>query len=125
LYVALTPRGIEFTIKTSKGFHTIRDTSSNINANVDVFYEFVWSQDEVTDFLVRMISQVDGTVVATGNPPIANDSLYGLNFYVLNTPFGYNNMECTIRRLVVYNEIPESIKDEFESSSSSSSSSSS
>ena len=116
----LTPRGIEFTIKTSRGFHTIRDTTSNISANTYAFYEFVWNQNVIDDFLVRMILQTNGVVTASGNPPIADDSIRNLNFYVLNTPFGYNNMECIIKRLVIYNDIPENIKDEFWSSSSSS-----
>ena len=123
LYAALTPRGIEFTIKTSKGNHTITDNISNITADTSVSYEFIWDSVNIDGYMVKTLLRIDGVNMAAGNPPIANDDISGLNFCALNTPFGYNNMECVIRGLVIYNEIPYDIKEELWSSSSSSSSS--
>jgi len=110
LYAALTPRGIEFTTKSSKGFHTMTDTSLNAESDEDIFIEFMWDSNNIDDYLVRSIMKINGAVVAAGNQPIGEDFLSGLNFYALNTPFGYNNMECTIKKLVTYNEIPQDIE---------------
>lgn len=125
LYASLTPRGIEFTVWTSAGKHTISDTSTNIEANADILLEFAWDSNELDNYLARTVIRVNEVDVAIGNQPINNDSLVGLNFYVLNTPFSYNNFECTIRKLVTYNKIPDNFIVELWSSSSSSSTSSS
>jgi len=123
LYAALTPRGIEFTIMTSEGLQVLRDTSSNIDADTDVFLEFVWSSDNIDDYMVRTALRVDNQDVDVGNTPISNESISGLNFYALNTPFFYSNMECTIRNLSIWSRIPDNLVESWLSSSSSSSSS--
>lgn len=125
LYAALTPRGIEFTVFTSEGIQTLRDTVSNIDANTDVFFEFVWSSSEIDDYYVTLAIRIDNQDVDVGNAPISSESLGGLNFYVLNTPFAYSNMECTIRDLATWNRTPDSLIDTWLSSSESSSSESS
>ena len=122
-YAALTPRGIEFTTWTSAGKNIIRDTVTTISANESVFLEFMWSSDAVDDYLIRTVTRVNGVNVASGNVPINNDSLTDLNFCVLNTGTSYSNFECTIRKLIIYNKIPEDIYIELWSSISSSSSS--
>ena len=122
LYAALTPRGIEFTIWTSAGLNVITDTSTNIDANTNTFLEFVWDKDVLTNYLIRTAIRVDNVFTAAGNPPINDDDISNVGFYVLNTPFSYNNYECTIRKLVVYNTIPDDFVVIFNTSSSSSSS---
>ena len=118
LYSALTPRGIEFTTFTTGGRHTITDSISDIDANTSFFIEFAWDSDEIDEYLVRSIIRVNRVVVAAGNQPIASDSIDDFGFYVLNTPFGYSNMECIIRNLSIYNIVPREMRDLFESSSS-------
>ena len=39
---------------TSKGFQTIRDSSSNIEANTDIFFEFAWDENEIDNYLVKL-----------------------------------------------------------------------
>lgn len=119
LYAALTPRGIEFTIFTSAGHHTIVDNVSDIEPNEDVLIEFLWNSDILDDYLVRSLIRVNGVDVATGNGIINNDSIENLNFYLLNTPDLLSNYECSIKRLSTYNKIPDEFIIEWWSSSSS------
>ena len=125
LYASLTPRGIEFTVWTSAGKHTTCDTSTNALANANILFEFAWDSNELDNYMVRTVMRINGVDVAIGNPPVANDSIIGLNFYVLNTPYSYNNFECTIKRLIIYDKTPDDFIVNWWSSSSSSSSSSS
>jgi photosystem II stability/assembly factor-like uncharacterized protein len=124
-YASLTPRGIEFTIWTSAGKHTIRDITTNIAANENVFLEFMWKSDFLGHYLVTSIIRVNGIEVASGNAPINNDSLENLKFSLLNTNSSYSNFECTIRKLIIYSKIREDVFEDLQTSSSSSDSSSS
>lgn len=123
-YAALTPQGIEFTIWTSAGISTIVDSSTNIDAGDNVFMEFAWSSNSLNDYLIRTVIRINNVTVASSNPPINKDKIENLNFYVLNSPFFCSNLECTLRKLITYNEIPPHLLIEWWSSSSSSSSSS-
>lgn len=118
LYASLTPRGIEFTVWTSAGKHTICDSTTTIAANTNVFFEFAWDNTAIDDYLARTIIRVNNIDIASSNMPINNDSISNLNFYVLNTPFSYNNFECTIRNLKVYDIIPADVTADWWSSSS-------
>jgi len=125
IYAALTPRGIEFTIWTSGSKFVIRDTVTNVSSNTDFIIEFVWDKDKLPESSATTGIRVDGDYTALGNAPIYQDSIDGFNFYVLNTPFLYSGLECTIRKLITYNEVPDFLHEEVMSSTSSSSSSSS
>lgn len=121
-YAALTPRGIEFTIWTSRAKATLSDIYTTENANTDIFFEFMWDMSQIDDYLIRATLKVNEVYTAIGNIPIKDDNIKGLSFCALNTPFSYSNLECTIKKLIIYNR---AITDDFQSSSYSSESSSS
>lgn len=121
-YAALTPRGIEFTIWTSRAKHTLRDVITTENANTDIFFEFMWYVPQIDDYMLRSVLKVNDEFAAISNIPIEEDDISGISFCALNTPFSYSNLECTIKKLIIYNK---PVPDEFQSSSSSSESSSS
>lgn len=121
-YAALTPRGIEFTIWTSRARHTLRDILLTENANTDIFFEFMWDSTQIDDYLIRAVLKVNGVYSAISNIPIEEDNIGGLSFCALNTPFSFSNLECTIKKLVISGQFP---SEDFYSSSSSSISSSS
>lgn len=128
IYAKLTTSGIEFTIWTIYGQNSIVDSYSNIYANNNAFYEFVWDANPMDDFSLNdfdasMAIRVNGEDTVLGNPPLGTMSLSGLNFCALDTPKNYYNIECILRKLVLSNEIPTSIEHEWYSSSTSSSSS--
>jgi hypothetical protein len=130
LYSSLTNNGIEFTVWSSACKFTLIDQYSNFDANTDIFMEFLWDKDGIIEYseigyLPTMLIRMNGSDIVVGNAPIFNDSISNLSCYILDTPFLYSNLECTIRSLVIANEIPERIEDDWYSSSSSSSSSSS
>jgi hypothetical protein len=125
LYAALTSRGIEFTIFTSAGNHTIVDNFSNIDANKNIILEFLWDSNYLDNYLVRSLIRVNGIDVAAGNCPISDDSMENLKFYALGKSDLLSNFECSIRKLVTYNKIPDEFIVEWWSSSSSSSDSTS
>ena len=124
LYASLTPRGIEFTIFTAESKFTIVNTVTNAEANSNILFQFFWGDDL---YYVGGTSafMVNGENVQLGNAPISEDSIEDLNFCALDTPYCYSNLECVIKRLATYFDIPDFIRDEWDSSSSSSSSSSS
>ncbi len=129
LYSSLTNNGIEFTVWSSACKFTLIDQYSNFDANTDIFMEFLWDKDGIIEYseigyLPTMLIRMNGSDIVVGNAPIFNDSISNLSCYILDTPFLYSNLECTIRSLVIANEIPERIEDDWYSSSSSSSSSS-
>jgi len=130
IYVKLTKQGIEFTIWTEYGKHTLIDNSSNIHANDSAFYEFIWDSTPMDDFMMSdfdasMSIRVNGEDVVLANYPIAAMDLSLLNFCALDTPLNSYNIECIIRKLILGNEIPTYIQDDWYSSSSSIDSSSS
>ena len=124
LCASLTPRGIEFTIFTAESQFTIIDTVTNAEANSNILFQFFWGNDL---YYVGGTSamMVNGENVQLGNAPISEDSIKDLNFCILDTPYGYSNLECVIKRLAIHFDIPDFIRNEWDSSSSSSSSSSS
>lgn len=128
VYASLTREGIAFTVWSSYCKYTIVDKYTDISANTNAFFEFLWDVSGLSEYnssngyAPTMGIRVDGIDVVLGNPPIANNSLSDLNFYVLETPYVFNNLDCTIKRLVTGNEIPYTIEKEWYSSSSSSSS---
>jgi hypothetical protein len=124
LYAALTPNGIEFTVWTSAGRQTITDITTNTNANSDILMEFAWDNLELDNYLARVIVRVNNVDVAVSNVPIYNDTLSNINFYALNTPYSMCNFECTIRKLVIFNKIPDEFIIDWRSTSSESTSSS-
>lgn len=125
LLAEFTPDGLDFSVWTSKGAFTMTDNITNVNANENIFYEFFWGAKIIDNPLIRLMLRVDNQLILYANPPMSNDSIEGLNFYLLNTPFGYSNLECTVRKLVTSNKIVEDDIPEVYSSSSSSTSSSS
>jgi hypothetical protein len=124
-YAALTPRGIEFTVRTSEGDFTLVDTVTNADANTNILFQFYWDVDGMYDIDATMAFRLNNENLQLGNPPISSESIGDLNFYVIDTPFRYSNLECVIKRLVTYRSIPDFISGEWQSSSSTSSSSSS
>jgi len=106
-------------VATSEAIFTIRDTTTNAEVNEEMSYLFFWRQDpSITTGIV-----VNEEITARGNPLIALDDVSGLNLCVLDTPFTYSNMECTIKRLVVRKTICSEIPESSSSSSLSSTSS--
>ena len=101
LYAALTPRGIEFTVWTSRAQSTLRDELLTENANTDIFFEFMWQTPQLDDYMVRAILKINGVYSALSNIPIEEDDIKGLSFCALNTPFSYSNLECTIKKLII------------------------
>jgi len=124
--VSLTKNGIEFKILSSIAEFAIIDTYSNIRANSDVFFEFVWDKDGLDNFSVdakiTMAYRVNGQDIIIGNPPIANDSILNRNFCLLNTPFLNSGLECTLKSICIRDGITREIEDEWQSSSATSSS---
>lgn len=125
IYAKLTSSGIEFTIWTVYGKHTLTDNASNISANNKSFYEFIWDASllddfDINDFDATMAIRINGEDVAIGNYPIDTMDLSELNFCALDTPLNYYNLECVLNKLILGNEIPASIEEEWHSSSSSS-----
>jgi len=104
-----TEKGLEFTIWTSESFFTMIDSSSSVNANTDVFYEFAWDLNGIKGTTATFLLKRDNSIIASGNPPILDDSIANLNFYTLNSSSAYSNRECTLRKLVIYNTIPEDL----------------
>jgi len=112
LYAAFTPAGIEFTVWTSTGKHSIVDITSNAEAGKDIVLEFIW------DYLGRayqgstMALYINGTLSAYGNGQLANEALSGLytadgkainaNFCVMDSPSRKNSLNGVIRRLETY-----------------------
>jgi len=124
LYAALTPSGIEFTLWNSDTQWTIRDAVSNISAGTDVFLEFAWGEghNEVTlDPINLMIIRVNDENIVVSNPPTVFNNLTTSKFYALDTPYLTSDLECTIKKMVIYDKIPETILPLFSTSSSSSS----
>ena len=124
LYASLTNNGIEFTVWSSACKFTLTDQYSNFEANTDIFMEFLWDKDGITEYyeygyLPTMLIRMNGSDIVCGDAPILNDSISNLSCYILDTPFLYSNLECTIRRLVIANQIPQRIEDDWYSSSSS------
>ena len=108
LYASFTSSGTEFTACTPSHTFSIRDTTTTIPANTNIFYEFAWNIDGLLDDpMATMVMRVNNEVVASGNAPLFSMDMSNLNFYALDTPFTTNNIECTIRKLVTFNEIPD------------------
>jgi hypothetical protein len=87
--------------------------------------EFIWNGDGLeeyvdSDYEATMLIRINGEDIVLGNAPIASNSIEDLSFYALETPFVYSNLECTIKKLVIGNEVPSTIEDEWYSSSTSS-----
>jgi len=101
LYAALTPKGIEFTIWSSWGRLTIRDNTSNVEANTNIVIEFIWDQDKIFGNTTMGI-KVDGTYTALGDVPIIDNSLKEVPFYCLGTYAKLNNLSCTVSNLSIY-----------------------
>lgn len=126
--VALTVNGLEFTIWSSYCKYTLINNVTSIHAGESTFMEFIWDNNGLSAYAntegykPTMCIRMDEEDILLGNPPIANNSISGYPFYVLDTPFKYSNLECTIRRLVTGNEVPQIIASDWYSSSSSSSS---
>jgi hypothetical protein len=73
IYAAFTPSGIEFTIWTSAGRQTIRDTVTTAEANKDILLEFVWDwKKTVTGLSMRLY--VNGVLTASGSGDLAEGS---------------------------------------------------
>lgn len=124
----LTQKGIEFTIWSPYCKFTLTDHYPTIKPNTNVLMEFIWDHEGIPEyasyggFNPTVCIRINEEDVVAGNPPIGSHTLSGLPFYVLDTPFGYSNLSCTIRKLVTGNEIPYSVISDWYSSSSSSSS---
>jgi len=109
LYAALTPAGIEFTVWTSSGKHSILDVTSNAEANRDVVLEFVWDHLGRAYAGSTMALYVNGTLSAYGSGHLLDEALDGLytadgspvnaNFCVMDSPSRKNSLNGVIRRL--------------------------
>ena len=105
LSAKLTTNGIEFSIFSSVCSFTLNDNQSNIAANTPLWIEFIWDKSRIDflstpDFDATMAILVNGYQTAVGNPPYMTDSLVGLNFCLLDTPFTTSNLECIIKKIV-------------------------
>ena len=142
----LTKDGIKFTISSGFGQYSIIDNGTNISSGEMTYFEFIWDSERIyqspydysigipdnlidnsssmpsEDFWATMSIKINDFTTVIGNPPISyTDSLSGLNFCVLDTADGYNNLECIIGNLFVANGfIEEGNEESYESSSSSS-----
>lgn len=112
-FAALTPYGIQFTIKNSSTTYTITDITTNIDANTDFTIEFLWQSH---NNYITIEIKIDGVVTASGVCRTANDDISRSNFYALDTTKRQSNLECIIRKLLIKNVISSSL---FSGSSSS------
>jgi len=122
-YVALTKNGLEFTINTSAGKQTIIDTSLNADANTDIKFDFMWNKHGINSEYERVYIRINNVFTSVANTPIYDNSLKNIKFSVLDTPFSYSDLECTIKNMLIA-PLPIEIS-EIQSSSSTSASSSS
>lgn len=123
--VSFTSNGIAFTIWTSAAKFSIIDRYSTVLAGDDILIKCIWSKDALLDDFggyktTTLYYNCNGTEIIS-NPPIANDSISGLNFCVGNTPFLNSNLEMTIGKITTYDNISWSLEEEWLSSSSTSS----
>lgn len=124
VYAKLTKNGIEFTIWSSLAKFSMIDAYTSVLPNTSFFIEFIWSKDildgvSLPDFDATMAIRVNNQTVVVGNSPIATDSISDLNFYAIDTPFNYSNLDCIIRKIVTANQLPSWIEEEWDGSSSS------
>jgi len=129
IYAAFTDSGIRFEIWSSYGRFFMIDTYTNAVAGISKL-EFMWDNNgiddfDILDFKSTMCIRVNDANIVIGNAPIANDDIGDLSFWCLDTFHGNSNMECIMKNLLIANELPQKIQDEWHSSSSSSSISSS
>lgn len=130
-YVALTTDGIKFKIQCSSCEYSVVDTYTSYVSGDILHLEFLWNSAGLDDLAelegfedkITVLYRVNGQNLVVGNPPIANDSLSGLNFCLGNTPFLFSNLEMTIGSVTIGNDLPNHLIEELQSSSSSSSSS--
>jgi hypothetical protein len=84
MYASLTPSGIEFTIWTASGKHTLVDNTTAVDAGNDVILSFVWdSSGRLYGGRWSMVIIADGGVTAAAAVPIAVEDLNRL--YVIGT----------------------------------------
>jgi len=114
LYAALTKTGIQFSIWTYSGRTTIVDSTTTVSANTDILFEFIWDSNGIIDFPGNNFGiKVDSVYTAYGlRQGLVDENITNLTFNLLNTPYLYSNMECTIRWMSAFS-------DDMESSSSS------
>ena len=143
-YAALTPSGIEFTVWSSAGRFTIKDSSTNYTGGDDVVIKFMWNRRAKHTFEEATFAiSVNGVVTAWDSVHIAPDSLkyiYSVSsdliddedtvishrhaeFWALDSPSRKHGLPCTLRRIECYGSIPrvDQVSWDFSSSSSSSS----
>jgi alpha-tubulin suppressor-like RCC1 family protein len=133
IYAKFTTTAIDFTIWASNGKFSMKDIWSNVDANTDIFMEFIWSNSAIDDFGIsgfdaRMVFRLNGEAVVIANAPLReqdSNSIENLNFCLLDTPYIYSNMECTIKKIMIADGLPQFIEEDLKSTSSSSVSSSS
>jgi hypothetical protein len=105
IYSALSGQGIEFNMKTAACDFSMFIDNINVDANEDFFLEFAWDRNKILGSLATMVVKVNDIVVKAGNPSIGTADMSNLNFYVLNTPSSYSNLECTIKKLITATKI--------------------
>lgn len=116
--------GIEFTIATSAAIFTITDTSTTVLKNTPFLLEWTWNKSGIDDFSienqVNLLYRVDEQATIISDVPIADDSIVGSNFCILNTLERNSNFDCIIKRMTIGNSISIDVYDDYHSSSSSS-----
>jgi hypothetical protein len=108
IYAALTRNGIEMSIWTMDGKHTIVDTISSIKAGEMFLCEFCW--DWSTKFLgegATFAIFINGVCTASVNAPISGlDSIYGCQFTAFDNEWMDYQNECVIADIFTYDSVP-------------------
>lgn len=126
----LSKDGIEFTIKTSAGVYTILDKNTTVVANKTFEIEFLWDNNGIEGLEegVTMLIRTNGVDVVGGSAPIidgldinsdfytdigqsepsGNSVFEDVPFYLLENPYNLNNLKCSISRLIIEDQIPQS-----------------
>jgi hypothetical protein len=134
IYAALTPYGIEFTIWSSAGRHTILDTSTNHPAGEELLLEFFWDKDHLIEG-GNMSIHSNGSTSVRGNATINDNPISNLynvvnesysitkhaEFVAFDSPYGNHGLNCVVTWLETHSSPPaRNVRDNNSSSSSSS-----
>jgi hypothetical protein len=111
IYAALTPVGIEFTIWTRNGRYTVRDVTSDVEADSLFAVAFAWDwSSSALGAGARMAIFVNGVSTAAGNFPLTSGDLSGVEFTALDTAAMDFGTTCTVCDFVTFSEVPEGLR---------------
>jgi len=125
-----TKDGIEFLVHTSAGSYTITDQETTVMSDSTFELEFLWDNTGITGLEdgVTMLLRSNGQDIVGGSAPIINDLDVNSDFYtdigqtaptgtsvfedvpfcLLENVYGLNNLNCSVSRLILEDEIPQS-----------------